>query len=130
MDYDGPLEQRDDISSVNWLLDRHQLPSEPVSDCTVLDANSSSADNVVTHRFRYDTDAKQPVTWYEMQGAGHAVASLSNSNDFEASLHTQMYFEDYAGMLEGSSAIPSVFAFRCLTGALGIDEWIPDPTKP
>ena len=130
MDYDGPLEQRDDISSVNWLLDRHQLPSEPVSDCTVLDANSSSADNVVTHRFRYDTDVKQPVTWYEMQGAGHAVASLSNSNDFEASLHTQMYFEDYAGMLEGSSALPSGFAFRCLAGAVGIDDGIPEPTKP
>ena len=138
MDYGGPLEQRDDISSVNWLLNRHQLAPDPVSDCIVLDADPgnndsdadlSNTDKVTTHRYEYHASRSsprpvvaQPVTWYEMQGAGHDVSTLnqvagnSNSTDFEASLHTKTFFEDRAGMLTGpqsSTTTAATVAFAC-----------------
>lgn len=133
MDYGGPDEQRDDISTVNWLLDRHQLPSAVSSDCIVLDVDPSSTDLVTTHRYKYAADTspsgvfiapKQPVTWYEMQGAVHNFSTLNqragttNSTDFEASLHTKTFFEDHAGMLigaqsSGTASFAFNFAFRC-----------------
>jgi poly(3-hydroxybutyrate) depolymerase len=129
MDYGGEWQDRDDISSVGWLLNRHQLPDTPASDCTVIDADPSNSDNVVTHRFEYAAPLLssssqlavwrgERVTWYEMRGAGHNVSRLnqaagaSNSTDFYASLHTKSLFEERAGMLKGSSS-GSAITFRC-----------------
>jgi poly(3-hydroxybutyrate) depolymerase len=130
MDYGGEMQDRDDMSSVGWLRARHQLSSTPVSDCTVLDADASNSDHVVTHRFEYA--APPPilmglapsigarVTWYEMRGGGHMVSTLdqpagaANSTDFYASLHTKSFFEDRAGMLKGPSS-GSVLTFQCMT---------------
>jgi poly(3-hydroxybutyrate) depolymerase len=128
MDYGGPLQERDDISSINWLLSRHQLPSHSVSDCTVRDADPGNSDKVTTHRYEYDVSApsslliqanQQPVTWYEMQGAGHDVSTLaqaagsSNSTDFEASLHTKAFFEEHAGMFVGPPSSDTPAALIC-----------------
>jgi len=128
MDYGGEWQDRDDISTVGWLLARHQLPASPNSDCTVIDSDPSNSDHVVTHRFEYAAPPSlsslvassrgEPVTWYEMRGAGHDVSMLdqpagaSNSTDFYASLHTKAFFEDRAGMLKGPSS-GSVLAFQC-----------------
>ena len=128
MDYGGPLQERDDISSVNWLLSRHALAPAPVSDCTMRDTDLSDTDKVTTRRYEYAASTsssrvylahQQPVTWYEMQGAGHDVSTLdqvagnSNSTDFEASLHTKTFFEDHAGMLSGPQSSTPTAAFLC-----------------
>ena len=127
MDYGGELQDRDDISSVGWLLARHQLPDSPNSDCTVIDLDPSNSDHVVTHRFEYAAPPPlarlaplrgEPVTWYKMRGAGHDVSTLdqpagaTNSTDFYASRHTEAFFEDRAGMLKGPSS-GSVLTFQC-----------------
>ena len=127
MDYGGDLQDRDDISSVGWLLARHQLPDTPKSDCTVIDLDPSDSDHVVTRRFEYAAPLPvarlaaargEPVTWYEMRGAGHNVSTLdqpagaTNSTDFYTALHTKMFFEDRAGMLAGPPSGP-VLTFRC-----------------
>lgn len=129
MDYGGPLEDRDDKSSVLWLLSRHLLPNEPASVCTVLDADRSNSDSVVTFRYEYRSasaialGSHEPVTWYEMKGADHNVSTLDqptvglNSTDFEASLHTQSFFETVAGMLKTTAASRFASDFLCSSSA-------------
>lgn len=117
MDPEGPLEDRDDISTINWLTKRHRVSSEPSARLVILDGNpQTNHDEVTTRRYDYkyvlDSAAKvvaihgEPIRWYEMNGAGHSLSALDRtggdtvSKDYDVSVHTQQFFENEAGMLQ------------------------------
>jgi hypothetical protein len=146
MNYEGDLDildNRDDISTVNWLLNRHQLPGDSRSLCVVPDENAASGtDNVVTFRHDYVATAVtgtvaigpsrsggtfslvqgSPLRWYEMAGGGHAVSALdqgaasTKSKDYDVAIHAMRFFEDQAGMLKQSNPTGSSLFLRCLSG--------------
>ena len=102
MDYGGLLEDRDDISSVHWLLNRHQLALDSEQLCTIVDANPH--DNVTTRSHYYPVPSVtgsftaaegEPILWHEMEGAGHSM-------DFNAALHAKSFFENHAGMFRAN----------------------------
>ncbi len=112
MDPEGPLEDRDDISTVHWLTRRHQLPSQATGRIIVPDVVK---DGITTSGYDYksvsdsaatfDSGHGEPIRWYEMKGAAHGLSALDRdeedkSKDYDVSVHTQKFFEAEAMMLK------------------------------
>ncbi len=119
MDPEGSLEDRDDISTVNWLTKRHQLLNPPIKTNIRQEPHipipGKKEFNVSTVKYDYkyvsnpatgiDTGHGEPIRWYEMIGADHSMSALDQngerqSNDYDVSVHTHKFFEAEAGMLK------------------------------
>ncbi len=116
MDPDGSLEDRDDISTVNWLTKRHQLSAQATLEKLIPDSDPGVDDKVTTHRYDYEYISDpgttfervhgEPIRWYEMTGVGHSLSALDQndgggfSTDYNVSIHTQKFFEVKAKMLK------------------------------
>ena len=129
-DSGGPLQDRDDISTKNWLLARHDLLDTIPPGTILLDQDPLTADSVTTLRRTYRTSlgtagvtSRRTVRWLEMCGGVHAMSTLDHDNDlctnisnppprtlcndnlnaskdYETALEAQRFFERYAGMLQ------------------------------
>ena len=122
------LEDRDDISTVRWLLERHDRKKQDQS-TVVPDEDPANGDDIVTtyaHRFTRPRNtggvtSREQITWLEMVDQVHAISALDHHNDvcedlvngghppcndspngskdYDTSLANKMFFEHSAGML-------------------------------
>jgi hypothetical protein len=88
-DFDGPHQNRDDISTKNWLLGRHDLLDTNPAGAILPDQDTlSNTDSVTTTRRTYTTTLGTPgvtsrhtVRWLEMAGGVHALSALDHEGD-------------------------------------------------
>jgi poly(3-hydroxybutyrate) depolymerase len=89
MDEGRPNQNRDDISTTNWLLERHDLANNLVATTPLLDEDPINRnDNVETTQRTYLTSLGTPVAislkavrWMEMQGGVHALSAFDHEGD-------------------------------------------------
>lgn len=122
MDPGGVNQDRDDISSVDWLLDRHDLSHTSFPGVLPDEVPLFRDDSVVTTARTYQTSlatpvvsSRQPVRWLELVGGVHAMSAFDHegdvcpatncnttpgaSKDYETSLEMKEFFEAFAEML-------------------------------
>ncbi|MDR4518342.1 MAG: hypothetical protein MRK00_13270 [Nitrosomonas sp.] len=106
MDPGGSLETRDDISTVNWLIARHQLSSKPNSSVFLPDSNLNDGKKVIQRSYYAEQEGRitrhqgAPISWLERIGAEHNVPSVERGDDYDQSVYTQRFFEIHADMLQ------------------------------
>lgn len=89
LDFGGVNQNRDDISTKNWLLARHDLlETNPVGTVLPDQEPLTNPDNVTTTRRTYNTPlgtagvtSRQTVRWLEMVGGVHALSTLDHQGD-------------------------------------------------
>lgn len=89
LDFGGPQQDRDDLSTKDWLLARHDLLETNPAGMVLPDQDPlTNADNVTTTRRTYNTavgtagvTSRQTVRWLEMVGGVHALSTLDHQGD-------------------------------------------------
>ncbi len=83
-------QDRDDISTKNWLLGRHDLLDTSPAGIILpdRDPNPCTNDNVTTTRRTYNTSlgtlgitSRKTIRWLEMVGGVHALSALDHEGD-------------------------------------------------
>jgi hypothetical protein len=129
LNFGGPNQHRDDISTKNWLLGRHDLLDTSPAGIILPDQDPTTIDNVTTTRRTYNTSlgtlgitSRKTARWLEMVGGVHALSTLDHkgdlcpnfpppgksdcntnpntSKDYETSIEVKKFFESYGGMLQ------------------------------
>jgi predicted esterase len=130
LDFGGPNQNRDDISTKNWLLGRHDLLDTNPAGTILPDQDPlNNNDSVATTRRTYNTSLGTPgitsrktVRWFEMEGGVHALSALDHegdlcsnypppgrsdcntnpnaSRDYETSTEVKKFFVRYGRMLQ------------------------------
>lgn len=122
MDPGGLNQNRDDISSIDWLLQRHDLTHASLPGSLADQVPGFRDDAVVTTARTYQTalatagvSSRRPVRWLELTGGVHALSAFDHegdvcptancnvtagaSKDYETSLEMKAFFEAFADML-------------------------------
>lgn len=105
MDPGGALKSRDDISTINWLIARHQLSSNPNTSLFLPDSNLRDEKKIIQRNYYAEQEGRitryqgAPISWLERIGAKHNVPSVESGGDYDQSVYTERFFEIHADML-------------------------------
>jgi hypothetical protein len=122
MDPGGSNENRDDVSSIDWLLERHDVADTSFPGVLPDQVPGFWNDAVVTTERTYQislatagVSSRRPVRWLELTDGVHALSAFDHegdvcpttncntaagaSKDYETSLKMKEFFEGFADML-------------------------------